>query len=118
MAEKRCLKAFQEGRKEDSYRFLTELPYELVPRIRNDEDDDGYTLLHYAAKWGWLDIAKLLVEKYHCSIDTCGDNLPGMHNHPYDSLSFAIEFGHRDIAQYMAQILYGKISAIILSEFN
>ena len=92
MAEKCCLKAFYEGRK-DSYQFLTELPYRLVPRLRNDEDDDGYTLLHYAAKWGWLDIVKLLVEKYHCSIDTYGDNVHGMHNHPYDSLSFAVVFG-------------------------
>ena len=112
MAEKCCLKAFYEGRK-DSYQFLTELPYRLVPRLRND---DGYTLLHYAAKWGWLDIVKLLVEKYHCSIDTCGDNLPGMHNHPYDSLSFAIAFGHGDITEYMAQILYAKIWT--LSEIN
>ena len=55
----------------------------------------GDTPLHLACKQGWLDVVKLLIEKY----DGCDPNVRTRNNQSI--LHYACQYGHIDIAKYL-----------------
>ena len=59
----KCVDAFRTGNKEVARQILLELVH---PHLIFDHDSWGMTLIHHAAKNGWADICKLLVEHYDC----------------------------------------------------
>ena len=65
-----CLNAFEKGNKEDAVR--------LLPQIQRPAKVTGgewkSSLLHYAARHGWLDVVIELATKYKCDIN-CKDKL-------------------------------------------
>ena len=56
-----CVRAFTEGNKEEAKRLLKQVKQ---PKLLKDEDGAG--LVHWAAKRGWLDIVKILIEECKC----------------------------------------------------
>ena len=56
-----CLKSFVAGERKEAERLLEQVE-EL--QILKDEENGG-TLLHWAARWGWYETVKKLVEHYH-----------------------------------------------------
>lgn len=71
------------------------------PKLLNTRNEAGETPLHYAAKYGHLDIVKFLVES-GTEIDTLQRSLQ---THPsrldYTPLFVATEFGKLDVLQYL-----------------
>ena len=55
-----CLAAFSKGDKEAAVELL-----EKVQQPQSIRNYDGWTLVHYAAKWSWPDICRTLIDKYH-----------------------------------------------------
>ena len=56
---------------------------------------NGDTPLHQACKRGWLDIVKLLIERYGCDPDVTDKNL-------YQSpLHYACQYGHINVVKYL-----------------
>ena len=52
---------------EGALRLLSRYPHpEQVRRLGQYSDDRGSSLLHYACRYGWYDVSRQLVEKYHC----------------------------------------------------
>ena len=70
--EKECLDAFDSGKKKQALKLLPKLSN---PGTVIDSRDEwmGCTLTHHAARQGWGDVCKLLVEKYNCE-PTAVDN--------------------------------------------
>ena len=54
----------------------------------------NWTLLHYAARYGWTDVCRLLVEQYQ--VDPHCRSSGG-----WTALHYASEFNHLDIVQYL-----------------
>ena len=48
-----CLRAFEDGRKEDALRLLSKV------------EQPHPHLVHFSAMHGWLDVCRQLVENYH-----------------------------------------------------
>ena len=90
--EKKCLKAFKDGTEENCRLLLAKV--EHPSKVR--EKDSSYTLLHYAAKRGMLDIVKLLVTKYHCNV--MSQNAFG-----YTPVLLATMSRHLDIVKYLSK---------------
>ena len=61
--EEECLDAFRYGKKEEALKLLPKLSN---PETVIDSYWDSSTLMHHAARHGWGDVCKLLVEKYNC----------------------------------------------------
>ena len=57
----------------------------------------GYTLLHYASRWGLKDIAEILIQK---GIEI---NQKGYDKYGYDALNLASIYGHKDIVEILIQ---------------
>ena len=71
--EKECLDAFWCGRKKEALK--------LLPKLRSPETIrdsrrwwEGCTLVHYAARYGWADVSKLLIEEYNLEPTAVDDN--------------------------------------------
>ena len=60
---KKCVHAFRNGNKEVAWQSLREVDQ---PNALVDCDSWDMGLIHHAAKHGWSDICRILVEKYHC----------------------------------------------------
>ena len=56
-----CLKSYVAGEREEAERLLEQVK---EPQQLKDEEENG-TLLHWAARWGWYETVKKLVEHYH-----------------------------------------------------
>ena len=56
-----CLKSFVSGEREEAERLLERVE---KPQLLKDVKD-GRTLLHWAARWGWYETVKKLVEHFH-----------------------------------------------------
>ena len=56
-----CLKSFVSGEREEAERLLERVE---EPQLLKDVKD-GRTLLHWAARWGWYETVKKLVEHFH-----------------------------------------------------
>ena len=69
--ETECLDAFFLGRKEEALKLLPKL---RSPETIRDSSCYGYTLVHYAARHGWEDVSKLLIEAYKVSATAVNDN--------------------------------------------
>ena len=59
----------------------------------NDSDESGVTLLHYASRYGSLDVARLLIDK--------GANVNAVNRSGETPLSLAQKGGHLELAQYL-----------------
>ena len=83
----RCLRAFQDGRKEDALRLLSKV-----------EQPDPQ-LVHYAARNGWQDLCQQLVENYNLSpsdeADIDGDGVM------YRPLHMACMYGRVEVVKYL-----------------
>ena len=60
----------------------------------NAKDEDGYTLLHYAAEEGNLEVAKFLVSK--------GANAKAKNNDGATPLDLAKECDNKEVMQYLS----------------
>ena len=67
--EKQCCEAFYSLRKEEGLELLEQLDDPKSVRHEN-----GWTLLHFAAYQGWLDVVKLLTTKYKCDVNVTSSN--------------------------------------------
>ena len=58
-----CLKSFVDGERREAERLLEQIeePNALKPK----DEENGRTLLHWAAHWGWQETVEKLVEHYH-----------------------------------------------------
>ena len=66
-----CLKAFEKGNKEDAVRLIPQIQQ---PAKVRDADLWNSSLLHHAARHGWLDVVIELATKYKCDVN-CKDDL-------------------------------------------
>ena len=90
MAESELLRACREGNVVEVQRLLPQVwnPADARDRIWKE------SLLHYSCRHGWLDVARSLVEQYHCDLesrDLYGDT----------PLHEACRVGHVDIVRYL-----------------
>ena len=67
MSDFECLKAFQDGQKEEAVRLLS-----LAVDLHNLTDSTGRTVLHLACYHGWTEIVMKLINEYHFD-PTCKD---------------------------------------------
>ena len=67
--EKQCCEAFYSLRKEEGLELLEQLDDPKSVRHEN-----GWTLLHFAAYQGWLDVVELLTTKYKCDVNVTSSN--------------------------------------------
>ena len=84
--EKECMRAFEIGDKHCAKQILTEIYQPAVLR--------EYSLLHYAAQHGWLDVVVELVTKYKCDV-YCDDHTLGT------PLHHAARNCHLEIIKYL-----------------
>ena len=56
-----CLKSFVAGEREEAERLLEQVE---EPQLLKDKEKGG-TILHWAARWGWYETVKKLVENYN-----------------------------------------------------
>ena len=119
-----CLEAFEKGNKEDAVRLLPQI--QQPAKVR--DADWKYSLLHYAARHGWLDVVIELATKYKCDLNckdmfgrtplhyaAMNDQLEVMKylineqhcdpmtrdNDHYTPLHYACNHGHLDITHYL-----------------
>ena len=67
MSDFKCLKAFQDGQKEEAVRLLS-----LAVNLHNLTDSTGRTVLHLACYHGWTEVAMKLINEYRYN-PTCTD---------------------------------------------
>ena len=116
-----CLDAFRQGNKEDAVRLLPQI--QQPAKVRGDRWKPS--LLHYAAKHGWLDVVIELATKYKCDVN-CKDEIGNTplhsaaqlelmkylineqhcdpmtrNNDHHTPLHYACQFGHLDITHYL-----------------
>ena len=87
------MQAFQHRNKGEALRLL---PHVHQPHLIRDKNTfpPGYTLLHHAAKYGWPDVCRTLVEDYHCNaLDTDHDGTSVLHE--------ACAAGHPSVVRYL-----------------
>ena len=65
-----CLKSFVDGERREAERLLEQVE---EPNALKDEDN-GRTLLHWAAHWRWQGTVEKLVEHYHCDLMVRSNN--------------------------------------------
>ena len=85
-----CLRAFVDGNYDESLSLIDQVeePHKLK------DDKYGATLLHWAATRGWLNIVKLLLDKYEFH-PMCKSN------NGYTPLHSASENGHLNVVKYL-----------------
>ena len=66
-----CLDAFEKGNKEDAVRLLPQI--QQPAKVRGS-DVYKSSLLHHAARYGWLDVVIELATKYKCDVN-CKDEI-------------------------------------------
>ena len=72
----------QAFKRRDKEEILSLLPHVHQPHLIRDKNliSPGYTLLHHAAKCGWLDVCRTLVEDYDCNpLDTDDRGMSVLH---------------------------------------
>ena len=90
MADQKCYNAFQYGKEKEAL--------ERLRKMKGDPREMKYwyntTILHFAARRGWLETVKLLITEY--------DFDPNCRN-DYDTspLHWSSEYGHPDIVKYL-----------------
>ena len=83
-----CLLAFVRGDKDEGARLLKQV---VQPKLLKDSNSGG--LVYWAAKRGWLDVIKVLLEEYYC------DPMDGDDN-GCTPLHAACYKGHIDVVRY------------------
>ena len=93
MSQEECLKAFQQGKKQDAERLLplVEQPADSIAGVRWFAEQ--VSLLHLAALHGWMDIIIDLITKYKCDTN-CKDS------HGRTPLFYAVSYNHLEVVRY------------------
>ena len=91
--EKQCCEAFYSLRKEEGLELLEQLDDPKSVRHEN-----GWTLLHFAAYQGWLDVVKLLTTKYKCDV-----NITSISNNK-TPVFIASREGHLNVVKYLRTV--------------
>ena len=84
-----CLDAFKYGKKEDAVR--------LLPQIQQPAKARDYwksSLLHHAARHGWLDVVIELATKYKCDVNSKDEN-------GYTPLHYAARNDQLEVMKYL-----------------
>ena len=87
--EEKCLDAFQYDEKEVALELLSE-----VHQPQNVKSDHKWTLLHYAAKYGWGDICQALIQNH--GLDPTDKTDLG-----YSTFHVACLYGKPEVVEYM-----------------
>ena len=67
-----CVSAFERGNKRDAERLLPQI--RQPAKVRTTDDDTAASLLHLAARRGWVDVVVDLITKYKCNAN-CKDSV-------------------------------------------
>ena len=89
--EKLCLDAFEQGSKQDAKRLLTQI---LQPANKVRTSGFSESLLHLAARRGWLDVVIDLITKYKCDAN-CKEYSKET------PLHYAAKYDHLEVVRYL-----------------
>ena len=96
--EENCLNAFDRRDRKSSFEMLLQLSCDPA-KLKGPTNQ---TLLHLSARNGWLDVTKLLVNKYHC--DPFSEDDAG-----FSVLHHACTSGNLDVVVYVVHNWYLEI---------
>ena len=87
--------------------MVIKISMNILQKNVKSKNNDGWTPLHYASRYGYLDIVEYLTKECKCDVES-------KDNDGETPLHIASKYGIRDIVQYLTEECHAKITDRII----